>query len=111
VRSQWRALVEEVGAEVRPAYGTRDAVDAEITSQGGRTAEYLVAQWDAEERPIEALELMRQRTFSASWSVPDEVLEQVHERMLSWARDRYGSLDDPVRWRAGFVISVSWFLS
>lgn len=109
LRAQWRAFVEETGTELRPDYGTRDSLDVLLTEQGARTTVYQVAHWERTFPPIELLEEQRNRTHSLSWSVPEDVLIAVHERMLAWAGERYGDLEKPVSTGWESLVSVSRF--
>ena len=109
IRSQWRALVEQTGTKLRRDHGTARAVEAELTRQGCRTAVYRVAQWEQELRPIRLLDEQRNRTYSLSWDVPEDVLKAVHEKMVVWARETYGDIERPLRSRYEFMLSVSRF--
>jgi len=109
IRRTWRQFVEASGAALRPDYGTWQAVDAELTAQGCRTAHYRIALWTQEFRPIDFLEEQRTRTFSMTWEVPDDVLFSVHEQMLRWARERYGDVRRSLASEYECVVSVSRF--
>ena len=111
IRRRWRTLVEETGTRLRPDYGTARALEAELTAQGCRTAVYRVAQWEHELRPIDLLEEQRNRVFSLSWDVPDDVLAAVHQKMLGWARERYGDVHRPITAHEEFMVSVSRYPS
>jgi hypothetical protein len=52
---------------------------------------------------------VRARTFSASWTVDDAVLEETHRRLLTWAGAEFGDLDQPVEGFAEFMVFVSWW--
>jgi ubiquinone/menaquinone biosynthesis C-methylase UbiE len=106
-RRQWRTLVEERGVSVRPEYGSRGAVEEELTAQGARIAVYRVAHWESDDRPLDWLEEQRNRIFSATWNVPEEVLHDVHQQMLIWATAQFGTVDRPVRSAFDFLLSVS----
>jgi hypothetical protein len=97
------------GATLRPRNGTWDEIDAELAAQGCKIAVYRAAQWEREFHPIDLLEAQRNRIFSESWRVPDDVLETVHARMLTWAREQYGDLDQTMSSRLEFLLSVSQF--
>lgn len=109
IRRRWHTLVREAGGQLRPEYGTWEAVETELTERGARTAVYRVATWVEESRPIDLLEELRQRTYSATWSVLDETLESVHPQMLAWAQERYGDLSAPLSTRLEFLLTVSRF--
>ncbi|GAC1634849.1 MAG: class I SAM-dependent methyltransferase [Chloroflexota bacterium] len=109
IRHQWRTLVEQRGVALRADHGNWDAVDAELTRQGGRTSVYRVGSWPHELRPIDLLDDQKNRVFSLSWDVPDDVLEEVHTEMLAWATQRYNRIDTPMRVREEFLLSVTQF--
>lgn len=90
IRQQWRRFVEEAGYTPRPDNGRDADVVAALTDAGCLISMYRVARWERTFRPIDLLEWMRDRTFSASWEVPDDVLENVHRRLLAWVHERYG---------------------
>jgi SAM-dependent methyltransferase len=109
IRRQWRALVEASGVQLRPEYGSILNVEAELTVQGAMTANYRPASWRGPIHPAESLREQRDRVFSATWDVPDDVLETVHQKMVLWVRERYGDpeVELPSRWE--FMVSVSRF--
>jgi hypothetical protein len=76
---------------------------------GCRTAVYQVAQWQREFRPIDLLERLRDRTFSHSWTVSDQTLQQIHQQMLTWASEQYGDLDQTMLFEGAFTLWVSRF--
>jgi ubiquinone/menaquinone biosynthesis C-methylase UbiE len=105
IRQKWQELVKEAGIPLREY--ARRALDTELTARGYRTAVYRVARWEAEFRPITLLEEQRQRTFSASWNVPDGVLESVHQKMVAWATEEYGDIERVIPTRFEFTVAVS----
>jgi SAM-dependent methyltransferase len=94
IRRQWRDISRSLGAPLRPEYGSREAVEAALIESGARLAVYRVVRWQAEVRPLELIESIHRRTFSQSWEVPDDIMDEAHERMLQWARERF---DDPAQ--------------
>ena len=109
IRRQWSYFAREAGAALRPDHGNTAAVEAELTAMGCRMAVYQVAQWQREFRPIDLLERLRDRTFSHSWTVSDQTLEQIHQQMLTWASEQYGDLDQTVTFEGAFTLWVSRF--
>jgi ubiquinone/menaquinone biosynthesis C-methylase UbiE len=107
VRRQWRAFVEERGIVLRPDAGSRADIEEEQTSQGAKIAIYRVAHWEIDFRPLDHLEEQRKRVFSATWDVPDDVLLEVHQKMLAWTAENYGNVDRPVKSAWDFLISVT----
>jgi SAM-dependent methyltransferase len=96
IRRQWRDIARSLGAPLRPEYGSRDAVETALIESGARLAAYRVVRWQAEIYPLELIESIHSRTFSQSWEVPDEIMDEAHEQMLRWARERFGDPSQPV---------------
>lgn len=109
IRRQWSELVRETGTRTRPRYAEWGDIQAEVTEQGGRVAVYRAAQWQTEFRPIDLMEALRRRTFSATWDVPEDVLESVHQQLIAWGRERFEDLERPVQGTEEFMLFVSWF--
>ena len=109
IRQRWRELVLAAGEELRPAYGSWAAVDAELTAQGARTAVYRVAIWEREVVPMELIDALRERVFSQTWEVSDVVLERVHQQLFQWSQERYGNLEQAVPSQWELLLSVSTF--
>jgi ubiquinone/menaquinone biosynthesis C-methylase UbiE len=96
IRRQWRDFVRDIGAEPREENARREQVQTELIERGALLASYRVAQWQEEIVPGELFEAMRRRTFSQSWHLPDEVMEEAHRRMISWGAEQFGDLTKPV---------------
>jgi len=109
IRRQWSHFAHEAGAPLRPDHGNTAAIEAELTAMGCRTAVYQVAQWQRAFRPIDLLERLRDRTFSHSWTVSDQTLQQIHQQMLTWASEQYGDLDQTMTFEGAFTLWVSRF--
>jgi ubiquinone/menaquinone biosynthesis C-methylase UbiE len=109
IRGEWARLVREMGGDMRPRYGEWTDTQEAITELGGRITVYRAASWLREFRPIELMEAMRRQTFSASWSVPQDILDAVHERLLVWGRETYGDLEATVAEEEEFLLHVCRF--
>jgi ubiquinone/menaquinone biosynthesis C-methylase UbiE len=109
IRRQWRDVVRELGADARPEHGTREAVQTELIETGALLASYRVVQWEDEVTPGRLLEAIRLRTFSQSWQVPDDVMEEAHRRMIDWATEQYGDLTKPVSNIFEFGFDMAWW--
>lgn len=109
IRRQWNATVRDLGGTLKPRYGDWEHLHQAITESGGRTVVYRAARWRTETRPQQELEDVRGRKFSASWTVEDEVLEEAHRRLLPWAKEQFGDLDQPIEGFAEFMLYVSWW--
>ncbi len=109
IRRQWRDVVRELGADARPEHGTREAVQTELIETGALLASYRVVQWEDEVAPGQLLEAIRLRTFSQSWQVPDDVMEEAHRRMIDWATEQYRDLTKPVSNIFEFGFDMAWW--
>ncbi len=109
IRRQWRDVVRELGADARPEHGTREAVQTELIETGALLASYRVVQWEDEVAPGQLLEAIRLRTFSQSWQVPDDVMEEAHRRMIDWATEQYRDLTKPVSNIFQFGFDMAWW--
>jgi ubiquinone/menaquinone biosynthesis C-methylase UbiE len=109
IRRQWQAFVRELGTNLTTRSGSWPAIEAELIDEGAYISAYRVAHWVEELRPSTLLDEQRTRVFSHSWEVPDDVLEAVHQRMLTWTTERYGSPDTALRSEGEFLLSVSRF--
>jgi ubiquinone/menaquinone biosynthesis C-methylase UbiE len=96
VRREWVRLVGEAGGRLRERYAEWQDIHRAVTEMGARTATYQAAQWEDTFRPIDLMEALRQRTYSASWTVDDAVLEAVHPRLVAWGEQQYGDLTQSV---------------
>jgi ubiquinone/menaquinone biosynthesis C-methylase UbiE len=109
IRRQWRDVVRELGADARPEHGTREAVQTELIETGALLASYRVVQWEDEVAPGQLLEAIRRRTFSQSWHVPDDLMEEAHRRMIDWATEQYRDLTKPVSNIFEFGFDMAWW--
>lgn len=109
LRRQWHALVGEAGVGLSSRAGYWPATQEELIEGGAYSAVYRVAQWEDVVVPRTVLAEQRNRVFSHSWEVPDDVLETVNGRMEKWAIEQYGSLDVELRSEREFLLSVNQF--
>lgn len=109
IRHRWREIVAGLGIEPRPPHGSLSHVEAELIEQGCSLAVYQLARWRRDFPPIELIDRIHARTFSAAWDLPDSVMDTAHERLLAWARQTYGDLDQPVQSESEFLlITARW---
>jgi len=97
MQRQWQTFVGEAGVTLSGRSGNWAAIQPDLIEQGSYAAVYRVARWEETVVPRAVLEEQRNRIFSHSWDVPNDVLETVNERMVAWSTDRYGSLDAALR--------------
>ena len=109
IRRQWRHMIRETGTQLDPDYGDWDSTEQWLTSQGGWISMYRVAQWTRSLRPIDLIEGLHGRAYSHTWSMSDEVLDAVNERILIWARQQFGDLEQHLSSHWEFEIAVTRF--
>jgi ubiquinone/menaquinone biosynthesis C-methylase UbiE len=109
MRRQWQTFVTEAGVSLSSRSGSWPAIEADLIEGGSYAAVYRVAHWEETLAPRSVLDAQRSQIFSHSWDVPEDVLEAVHQRMVAWATDRYGSLDTRLRSEREFLLSVHGF--
>ena len=107
IRRRWREIASELGAEFRPSYGSREAVETALTESGARLAVYRVVQWEGEVRPLDLIEALRQRAFSMTWDLPDAIMDATNERMVQWANERFEDPSQPVATSEEFDFTVA----
>jgi ubiquinone/menaquinone biosynthesis C-methylase UbiE len=107
VRRRWYDIAHEESTTVRPENGSPAAVEAELIAQGCYLAVYRAAQWETMVSPAELLEQQRRRMFSYSWTMSDEELARVDERVTAWATERYEDLSVPLPSREEFHVRVT----
>lgn len=109
IRRQWLEFAHAMNAPTRPENGSWERLEALLIESGGYPALFRVAQWSEELRPIELMESQRNRTFSHSWDIPDEMLVPLHEQMLLWGQQKWHDLTLPVPTQQEFqLLTCCW---
>ena len=109
IQGQWREFVQQAGVELPSNERGQTPGQTELWEMGAQTTVFHVGSWARPFRPADLLQEQRDRVFSLSWSVPDDVLEQVDHQMQDWVNTRYGSADVELETRQEFLLSVSQF--
>ena len=109
IRRTWFDVIAELGVPIQGRTGHWQAVERVLTQGGAYSAVYRVAHWTETLRPKTLLDEARNRVFSHSWDVPEEVLVAAHARMETWASAKYGSLSTDIRSEREFLVSVNRF--
>jgi ubiquinone/menaquinone biosynthesis C-methylase UbiE len=103
----WRLLVREAYG---PVPNSSEAAGRLIREQLQRDPhmrldELRPVQWEFTVRPAEELEAIRQRLWSNTWVLPDEVFSRCFARLEAWTAEHFaGRMDEPVVRHAEFVI-------
>lgn len=109
IQRQWLDFARALGAPVRPENGSWERVEALLIESGCFPALYRAAHWSGSLRPIDLMESERDRTYSHSWSVPDDMLATLHEQVLGWGQETFGDLTLSLPTRQEFQLLVcSW---
>jgi ubiquinone/menaquinone biosynthesis C-methylase UbiE len=107
IRRKWRELLAARGVQLRATHWAVGAIEAALTARGAYLAEYRSAEWERTVAPLDLMMLLRDRAYSASWDVPDEILHAVHEELVAWGQEEYGDLTAPRPSRFSFDWTVS----
>jgi SAM-dependent methyltransferase len=107
IRQRWAELARELGAGPSPRHVSLPDLAAELTAQDCRLAVYRVAAWTREFRPIDLIERLHARTFSASWDMPDEAMDAIHERLLAWTHETFGDLEASLETKQEFRVTAA----
>lgn len=107
IREEWYRYASSHGAEIRPRHNQLTDIETELTDRGCVMTQYIVAQWENRIRPAQILESLRTRTWSQTWTLTDEMLEQAHLHMLGWVHEQYGDPTAELTTREEFVVTMA----
>lgn len=91
---KWRAIVSESGYQ-GDGPGARDFEDvkAALVEMGATMKERAVGEWTRTRTLAQHLETIEHRTWSSTWTVPDDFFPRCLAELRQWAIAKYGSLD------------------
>lgn len=109
LQARWQALVAEEGFSVARGVHRRRLAEVEeaLRRLGLRPKTREVVAWREERTPREALEALRERLYSFTQGVPEEVHERAMARLALWAEAEFGDLDRPFPVEKRFFLRVS----
>lgn len=107
IREEWYRFASSQGAEIRPRHNQLADIEAELTDRGCVNSQYVVAQWERTMQPDSVLESLRTRTWSQTWTVPDDILEKAHLHMVGWINEQYGDPSREIPVREEFVVTMA----
>jgi SAM-dependent methyltransferase len=107
IEERWLALLVELGHPARHVGAEGySAIRGELRRRGMALEEEFVVNWETRHTPRETLETITHRTWSRTWSIPDEPFAESVRRLTAWTEQTYGeSLDEP------FVIAHAFKLT
>lgn len=106
LRGEWNRIVEEMGTDLTPpgAAGYEPVLD-DLRARG-LTAEVMPPViWSERHVPRQIIADIARRTWSGTWSVPDDVLAASITQLESWAERELGpAFDTPIDERGEFKL-------
>jgi ubiquinone/menaquinone biosynthesis C-methylase UbiE len=96
IRAQWHTIALELDAPLHLRHVEYEEIEATLIESGARLAEFRAARWESQVVPADLIERIHQRSFSQSWDVPEPIMDAANERLLTWARERYGDITHPL---------------
>ena len=104
LRGQSRAITAMLAPELRPTDAAGPALFQQLQALGGRGSPPVTAcAWTEALSPRQVLERMGERTHNETWSLNDEQLRGLMERIVPWAESNFEDLDavEDVQWAFG----------
>ncbi|MFI5272920.1 MAG: class I SAM-dependent methyltransferase [Ktedonobacterales bacterium] len=109
INDEWAAIVAALGYQVTPvgAAGFGNAVD-ELRARGVRVEQRVLARWQEQRTPAEALAFITERVWSRTWPVPDALFAESARQLTAWARRTFGeTLHTPRTARLAFKVAIA----
>ncbi len=104
LRRQSRAITGELAPEMHPTDAAGPALFRQLADMGGRPGPPVTAcVWTEALSPRQILRRMAHRAHNETWSLNDEQLSGLMERVRPWAEAHFDDLDaaEEVRWEFG----------
>ena len=104
LRQQSRLITAAVAPEMQPTDAAGPALFQQLQAMGGQGGPPLTAcTWTEPLSPRQVLERMAERTHNETWSLNDDQLDGLMERIRPWAEAHFDNLDavEAVRWSFG----------
>jgi ubiquinone/menaquinone biosynthesis C-methylase UbiE len=104
-----RKLMQSRANELQPQHDGRltwNQVNDQLAQRFGAPQEYVSPQWSTTHTPQSIIDQFRNRIWSATWPLHNDVLADVTDMATTWAREQYGDLDTPFSVAQRFVWQV-----
>ncbi len=101
----WKDALQRRGFHRRPR-PSPDEMAAGFRALGGSCAEETIAESTEISTAQEELDLVRNRTHSWSWEIPDEIFADCLSEFESWAPRQFGGLDARLERRVKYQLEV-----
>jgi ubiquinone/menaquinone biosynthesis C-methylase UbiE len=107
VQDEWHDIVEDLGYTPKAvgAANFREIVN-ELRRRGLTVTEEVLATWESEQRPDDAVRYIAERTWSRTWAVPDDIFAESVKRLQTWADAHFaGRMTTPAPVRHAFKVA------
>lgn len=104
-----RKRMEEQANQLQPRHDERltwNQVEEQLAQRGGTPQEYTSLPWSTTRTPRAIIDQFRNRIWSNTWGLRDDVLADVVDTATAWAHEQYGDLDAPFTITQRFVWQV-----
>lgn len=104
-----RKLMEEHAHALQPRHNERltwNEVGEQLAQRFGAPQEYPSPPWSMPHTARTIIDQFRNRIWSNTWNLRDDVIAQVTDAATTWAREHYGDLDAPFTVTQRFVWQV-----
>jgi SAM-dependent methyltransferase len=107
---RFRVIVEAGGGSVaRPGAPRREDAVAFWAEQGWHSEEIEVARWQEDFTPAGHIQLLRDRVWSGTWQLSDELLASAVDQLTLWAQAELGPLEQSYPIERGMMIDCVRF--
>lgn len=94
IRKRWSEIVQEAGVSTaHPGVGEQ-VVTTWLQQQGFETEQFAVVDWEREVTPRAIFEGLKQRLWTSTIFVPDDIFAASIERLQQWVDEHYGATID-----------------
>jgi len=104
-----RRLMQDRANQLQPQDDGRlrwNQVNDQLAQRFGLPQEYVSPPWSTTHTPREIIDQFRNRIWSATWHLHDDVLAEVVDTATAWAHEHYNDLDAPFTVTQRFVWQV-----
>jgi ubiquinone/menaquinone biosynthesis C-methylase UbiE len=104
-----RKLMQDRANELQPQNDGRlswNEINEQLAQRFGSPQEYMSPGWTTLHTPQSIIDQFRNRIWSATWYLRDDVLAEVVGTATAWAREHYTDLDAPFEVTQHFVWQV-----
>lgn len=107
IETRWGELIGEPENDPPGRVNIAAAATALLAAEGYTVSKHILAQWTSTSTPARYLRYRRERWYSASWRIPDEILFPAADQLEAELLDRYGDLETPLPRSAEFQLLLA----